>query len=156
MNSTITDIRKGIDSYWASPEGIALKLRLNLAELIICRLHENGWTQRALARKIGWHDSFLSRLIHGDENWTTETAGQLLFALEVDAELVEAKGASPQWRFHGEDWDAQTIPIQSSTAHGKESYKQGCYKEESSASPACFALAEACSYVGHQGVAEGI
>lgn len=104
----------------SSAEGVALKLRLNLAELALGRLQENGWTQRKLAREIGWKESFLSRVLHGDENWTSETAGRVMFALGIDAELSEAKTSVPRWRLRTDSGEVQTFTITSSIADGEK------------------------------------
>lgn len=127
MNSMISNIRNGIDAFKNSPEGVALKLRLNLAELVIARLQEKGWTQRKLAQETGWKDSFISRLIHSDENWTTETAGRLLYSLGIDAELLESQAVAPQWIFHNTSGEEQFIDLGTRIANGQENFK---YKEE--------------------------
>lgn len=120
MKSIISGIRNEIQGAMSSAEGVALKLRLNLAELALGRLRENGWTQRKLAREIGWKESFLSRVLHGDENWTSETAGRVMFALGIDAELSEAKTSVPRWRLRTDSGEVQTFTITSSIADGEK------------------------------------
>lgn len=120
MKSIISEIRNEMEGAFSSAEGVALKLRLNLAELALGRLQEYGWTQRRLAREIGWKESFLSRLLHGDENWTSETAGRLLFALGIDAELSEAKTSVPRWRLRAPGGDSQTFTIRLSSTDGQK------------------------------------
>ncbi len=87
--SHVRDILKVLDEYHQTPESRGMKLRLNLAEIILRHLKQNNWTQKELARKTSFQDSFISRLLHSDANCTFETAGRLLFALGVEAKLEE-------------------------------------------------------------------
>ena len=119
MKSIISEIRNEMEGAFSSAEGVALKLRLNLAELALARLKENGWTQRKLAGEIGWKESFLSRVLHGDENWTSETAGRLLYALGIDVELSEAKTSALRWRVRAPGGDSQTFTIKLSSTDGQ-------------------------------------
>ena len=70
-----------------SPEGHALELGLSFSELVLERLDELGWTQKRLAEKSGMKEAFISRLVHSDVNWTRDTAGRLLHALDIRARL---------------------------------------------------------------------
>lgn len=117
MRSTIASIRENVDATWNSAEGFALKIRMNLAELALCELKERGWSQRKLARKTGWKEPFVSKILNGDANWTTETAGRLLFALDIEPELDRAKPDIPRWRYRSDSGETITL---ASVAHGKE------------------------------------
>jgi len=87
--SSINRIRQLLDEFEGTPESRGYDLRLSLADLVLERLSELGWTQRRLAEEAGMRESFVSRVIHADSNWTCDVAGRILFALEVRAELKE-------------------------------------------------------------------
>ena len=87
----VRDILKALDEYHQTPESHGMKLRLNLAQIILRHIKENKWTQKELARKTSYKDSFISRLLHSDANCTFETAGRILFALGVEAKLEEVR-----------------------------------------------------------------
>ena len=87
--SHVRDILKALDEYHQTPESRGMKLRLDLAEIVLRHLKQNDWTQKELARKTSFKDSFISRLLHSDANCTFETAGRILFALGVEAKLEE-------------------------------------------------------------------
>ncbi len=89
--SHVRDILRELDEYHQTPESHGIKLRLNLAEIILRHIKEKNWTQKELARKTSFKDSFISRLLHSDANCTFETAGRILFALGVEAKLEEVR-----------------------------------------------------------------
>ena len=89
--SHVQDILTALDEYHQTPESRGMKLRLNLAEIILRHLKENNWTQKELARKTSFKDAFISRLLHSDTNCTFETAGRILFALGIEAKLEEVR-----------------------------------------------------------------
>ncbi len=89
--SHVRDILKALDEYHQTPESHGMKLRLNLAQIILRHIKENNWTQKELATKTSFKDSFISRLLHSDANCTFETAGRILFALGVEAKLEEVR-----------------------------------------------------------------
>ena len=84
-------IRKDVAEHWRTAEGHALRLRLNLAEIIMRGLRRKGWTQRELGVKFGCKQPFISRILHGDANCTLKTVGKILHALDVKVKLVEVK-----------------------------------------------------------------
>ena len=85
-----SDFLNALEDYKQNdPESQGVHLRLNLAEIVIRQLNANGWTQAELAERIGKKEPFISRIIHSDTNCTFDTAGRILFALGVQAELVE-------------------------------------------------------------------
>lgn len=90
-------IRKRVSDFWSTAEGKALRIRLDLAKHVMQVLDEKGWTQRRLAKEVGCKDSFLSNVIHGDQNWTTETYGRIAHALGIDFELCKA---TPDFKYH--------------------------------------------------------
>jgi len=51
---------------------------------------EMGWSQKKLAEAAQMKPSFLSRIIHSDQNCTFDVAGRLLYALSVRARIEEA------------------------------------------------------------------
>lgn len=65
------------------PGSVGFRWRMSLSTIICQLLDEHEMTQAELARRAGMKDSFVSRIIHGDSNWTCDVAGRLLFALGI-------------------------------------------------------------------------
>ena len=82
------DILRALDEYKRKPESYGMKLRLNLAELVIQQLNSNNWSQRDLAKRTGLKEAYISRILHSDANCTFESAGKILFALGIKAALL--------------------------------------------------------------------
>lgn len=128
MNPQIQDILKGLEDFNKSPEGHALDLRLNLADLIIAKLKEKGWTQSQLAQKTKWKDSFISRLVHADENFTTETEARVLHALGIEPALTEKTSTTApihrwlRWA-HGTSEDSIPVQKETDTIDDQENFK---------------------------------
>jgi transcriptional regulator with XRE-family HTH domain len=100
-----SDILRALEDYEQNdPESRGVLLRLNLAEIVLRRLDALGWTQAKLAEETGKKESFISRIIHSDANCEFDTAGRILFALGVEAELTEKTpaGQSVTLRFRAE------------------------------------------------------
>jgi transcriptional regulator with XRE-family HTH domain len=101
------DILRVLDEYKRKPESYGLKLRLNLAELVIQQLNSNGWSQRDLAQKTGLKEAYISRILHSDANCTFESAGKILFALGIKVALLP----EPEWTstddLHGNEIDQE-------------------------------------------------
>jgi len=83
------DILKAIEDFDSTPQGRGFDLRLDLADIILRRLKAKGWTQNQLAAKAKMKAPQITGLIHSATNWTTETAGRILHALDVKVKLVE-------------------------------------------------------------------
>ena len=89
------DILRVLDEYKRKPESYGMKLRLNLAELVIQQLNSNGWSQRDLAQETGLKEAYISRILHSDANCTFKSAGRILFALGIKVALLpESEWAS--------------------------------------------------------------
>ena len=103
------DILRVLDEYKRKPESYGMKLRLNLAELVIQQLKSNGWSQRDLAQETGLKEAYISRILHSDANCTFELAGKILFALEVKVALLP----EPEWTstddLHGKEIDQEDV-----------------------------------------------
>ena len=112
------NIRKTVADAWLTSEGKALRIRLDLAKLMLQEMKANGWTQGRLAKEIGWKDSFLSNVIHGDQNWTTETYGRIAHALDMNLELRKASH-SPNLKVHMEQSDFTRPIVDSSIEDGE-------------------------------------
>ena len=119
--SHVPDILKALDEYHQTPESRGIKLRLNLAQIILRHLKENNWTQKELARKTSFKDSFISRLLHSDANCTFETAGRILYALGVEAKLEEVRAIHSSMEIDSSG-HTQTFSRQDQT-NGKEIFK---------------------------------
>ena len=87
--SGIRDLLSDLAEFESTPESRGYDLRLDLAEIILRHLDGRRWTQGKLARAAGMKSSFLTRITHAAQNCTFEVAGRLLFALGVNAKLVE-------------------------------------------------------------------
>lgn len=107
---SVESLLRRIEQYEETPAGFAHELRLSFGELVIRRLRELGWTQRELARKLKRKESQVSRLLGGDHNWTTDSAGEVLCALGVMARIqaVPTHGSTIVLRIHRADgtWDS--------------------------------------------------
>lgn len=87
--ATAAYIRAQLEDYKQNdPESRSVLLRLSLAKIMCRRLGELGYTLSELADKAGMPELRLLRIIHSDRNTSFETAGRILFALGVEAELI--------------------------------------------------------------------
>jgi transcriptional regulator with XRE-family HTH domain len=77
-----------LNEFRNSADGAGHQLRLDLADLVIAKLREKGWTQKQLADATGMKESFVTRIIHSNSNCTFGVAGRILFALDVKATLT--------------------------------------------------------------------
>jgi transcriptional regulator with XRE-family HTH domain len=91
---SVQDLRDMLDEFDRTPAASGYELRLGLATIVLGRLDALGWTQKRLADATGMKESFVSRVIHGDQNCTFDVAGRLLFALGVRARLAEVPSSS--------------------------------------------------------------
>ncbi len=85
MTTTIDQLQTLLAEYDATADAVGMELRLSFAQIILRRLWQKGWTQKQLAESTGLKESFLSRVLHSDQNCTFETAGKILHALGVRA-----------------------------------------------------------------------
>lgn len=88
MNNTKA-LRKTLADFERTPESRGYELRLDLADLVISHLRRKGWTQKKLAEKANMKESFITRIVHAEQNCTLDVIGRLLFALDIRANLVE-------------------------------------------------------------------
>ena len=97
------EARALLEEAWFSPEGRATEFRMSLSALILGRLKELNWTQHALAEKVQRPDSFISRILHGDdENITFKTAGLLLWAVGLRAEVCQPRSNESAYVVQGD------------------------------------------------------
>ena len=101
------DILRVLDEYKRKPESYGMKLRLNLAELVIQQLNSNGWSQRDLAKRIGRKEAYISRILHSDANCTFESAGRILFALGIKVALLPEFEWTSTDDLHGNEIDQE-------------------------------------------------
>ncbi len=125
----LQDILSSIAEFEASPDYVGLGLKVDLSRLVLRSLRAKGWTQRRLATACGMKESFVSRVIHSDDNCTLDTVGRLMFALGVDIRLEEAWQSSAVL-----DWGA-TATLQfkfaSEVTHGEEEIRKIAQPAES-------------------------
>jgi transcriptional regulator with XRE-family HTH domain len=86
--ASVEDLKKLLREFQDSPEGYGHRLRMNLSELVLCHLKDKGWTQRQLAEKANKKESYITRVVHGQQNCGLDTVGEILFALGVRASIV--------------------------------------------------------------------
>ena len=87
--AVIQELLNDLEAFNNTPQGRGYDLRLDLSSIIVRQLDAKGWTQKELADRAGVKEPFITRLIHAGTNCTFETAGRILFALGVRAELKE-------------------------------------------------------------------
>ena len=136
----LQDILSSIHEFEASPDYVGLGLKVDLSRIVLRRLREKGWTQRRLATACGMKESFVSRVIHSDDNCTLDTVGRLMFALGVDIRLEEVRQSSIvfdqgttatlQFKFasevtHGEEEIRKVTIAQTAESEGAGPYQVG-------------------------------
>jgi plasmid maintenance system antidote protein VapI len=82
-----SQVAQELAEFEKTQDGVAGRLRDSLMSVVHIRMTELGWTQRKLATTLGMKPSQLSRILHGDENWTVDTAGRILAGLGLLCEL---------------------------------------------------------------------
>ena len=134
MNRDVNDLLQELADYEKNdPEHVGFDLRLQFSEIVVDALRRNGWTQRDLADRIGRKASFISRIVHSDSNCTFDTAGRILFALDVQPQLRE-QPAEVRADTNGTlqlDWTKAVTRVPSGgvihkwdSTHGKEIYHE--------------------------------
>ncbi len=125
---SVTKIRERLASFRQTPESFAHELRLSLSEIVMEELREHGLSQRELAEKSGMKEPFITRVLSGDQNWTTETAGRVLHALAVRGRISRVLDSSkvdsgltnrdemsglenPTWTLHATDGNQSAINL---------------------------------------------
>src|ERR1700693_4419125 len=84
----IPELLAGLEEFERSPASRGLDLRLDLAQIVLHRLSELGWTQRQLGEAAGTPEQVVTRIVHSSANCTFDTAGRILFALGTKPKLV--------------------------------------------------------------------
>lgn len=87
--TTISDLNRILLDFEDSPEGVGYDLRLNLSEIILRHLRSKGWTQRRLADESKKLESYITRVVHSQQNCSLDTIGEIFYALGIRASLVE-------------------------------------------------------------------
>lgn len=106
---TVKEILEDLKQFEEDPDSRGVQLRLNLAEIVIRSLRAKGWTQRQLADEAGMKESYVSRVLHSAANCTFDSAGKLLFALDVSASIVE--GSETQKVTTGDSTEGATFLV---------------------------------------------
>ena len=87
---SVKELHRLREEYRRTSDSYGHELRLSFAEIVVDKLRELGWTQKALSQKLRVSEPQISRLLNGDHNWTSESAGRILFALGVRAHVKPA------------------------------------------------------------------
>jgi transcriptional regulator with XRE-family HTH domain len=125
---TISELNKILQRHKDSPAGIGHELRLNLSEIVLQNLQRQQWTQRKLATAAGKCEAYITRIVHGQQNCSLDTVGQILFALGVRAQLTQTTPI-PTSTFEG----LKLTPLHAEETYGDEeeiSYHQESAQEE--------------------------
>ena len=111
--TSVKDLRKVLADFERTPESRGFDLRLALADLVIRHLRRKGWTQKKLAEEAGMKESFVTRIIHAEQNCTFDVAGRLLFGLDVRANLIEEhpEATSPSLKFVSHETRVSAAPF---------------------------------------------
>jgi transcriptional regulator with XRE-family HTH domain len=122
MQKAIRDLLSDLEAFRQTRESRGHDLRNDLANIVVRHLAQRGWSQARLAEAAGMKSPMLTRIIHSDANCTFDTAGRLLYALGIEAKLIEVGqdricGATPQaeTNHHGKE----TIQIFDTDTHGR-------------------------------------
>ena len=83
MSEQIASMLEEARAFEDSPQGVGLKLRIALSSIVLQKLDELGWTESKLLQETSFSESYISRFLHSNANWTTEDAGRLLFAVGI-------------------------------------------------------------------------
>jgi transcriptional regulator with XRE-family HTH domain len=84
----IQDILATLDAYESDPESCGIDARLIFSRIVLRQLAANGWSQRELAKRTGFKEAYISRIVHSDANCTFDSFGRILFAFGIDAKQV--------------------------------------------------------------------
>lgn len=95
---SIKDILDAIEAVEATPIGRSIELRMSFSRLVAQRLRELGLTQKKLADKAKKKESYISRVLSGDENCSFDRLAEILFALNTEAEFEIVRNA-PEPRY---------------------------------------------------------
>jgi ribosome-binding protein aMBF1 (putative translation factor) len=118
--TSVDNILKALDAFTKTPADIGMDLRLSLAEIVLRKLREKGWNQRALAREAGLKEPFVSRVIHSNANCTFDTAGKLLFALGARARIRETPDVKQAVVGRSTSGEITTLKLIGAETHGQE------------------------------------
>jgi len=94
---SIQDILRAIEDIEATPAARGIELRVSFSKFVIRKLKELGWTQKKLAQECGKKESYVSRVLNGDQNLSFDSAGDILFALSAKACFIEEPEAEDYW-----------------------------------------------------------
>lgn len=96
-----------------NPQSVGYLWRLNLSDILLDRINDQGCTQKQLADKAGMKQPFVSRIINSDSNCTFDVAGRLLFALGIrEGEVILAKAPSMDATTKDSDATASTFTFE--------------------------------------------
>ncbi|UCE60656.1 MAG: helix-turn-helix transcriptional regulator [Phycisphaerales bacterium] len=87
MSKALEHLQQLDEEFERSAEGYGFQLRLDFAEILWRTLNQLGWTQTQFAERSGWSDSFVSNLVHANQNCELDTIGKALHTLGVKAQL---------------------------------------------------------------------
>ena len=119
---SIAELNKRLREFQDSPGGFGHELRMNVAEIVMRNLKQKPWTQRKFANVAGKAESYITRIVHGQQNCSLDTVGALLHALGVRATIVEKPASSVASKEGTSDGDETYIE--------EEATSEGSYRFE--------------------------
>ncbi len=79
MTNYILDAIREVDD---TPDGLSIEMQMNFSRIVLKRIKDLELTQRKLAERSGKFESYISRVLNGDENISIKRMAEILFALD--------------------------------------------------------------------------
>lgn len=100
MTNYILEAIREVDE---TPDGLSIEMQMNFSRIVLKRIKELELTQRKLAQRAGKFESYISRVLNGDENISIKRMAEILFALNktrIEFRVLDAdqKAATPLLR----------------------------------------------------------
>lgn len=89
MNDDVAFFRDRLEGFNTTAESVEEELGMSFATIILRQLNALGLTRRDLAQRAGRAESFVSRVLSGDANFTRKTIANLFHAVGLRGRLVE-------------------------------------------------------------------
>lgn len=124
MSKALEYLQRLDEEFQASAEGYGSQLRLDFAEILWRALKRLGWSQTEFAERSGWPDSFVSNLVHGNQNCELDTLGKAFHTLGVTVQLrLVQESCFGQFRYLEQATTLSPITT-GGRQHGKKSHEE--------------------------------
>ena len=91
MSKHVDKILAGLAGFKNTSDGWAMRLKLNLAELVIKGMRDKGWSHADLAKRAGLPEEAIENIVLSDRNCSLERIAEIMWILELPVELRERK-----------------------------------------------------------------